>query len=370
LSQVSSRSFDLRPLTRLTVAAVALGSLACAERVNRPIKSLPVAVLGNSDSHSYQDSLLLRGPTSRGGTYRSVTYQWTEIWMRLRGNEVDLGAWGIWGSRWKIARVVQGLGVAARAPRKQDYEYNFAVSGARCGHLLDEGYPQVPSLLRVTNRDRERWAQGIVIIRIGINSFGLTNQLDEYGTRGLDASARERVMNCVSAIERTVQLIRSRYPMVHIVLVPISDDTNLASNLDRWRDPAALARIDAVLSLFEDQLRAMAERDPRMAFLDERGWFRQQWGSRSSDGAPAYRSISLGGPVPVTNSMGDHPRHLTLSDGHAGTVSNGLWLMNLVELLNARWALGLTPITGDEIARLADPEGRLGLRSTPKGSSQ
>jgi hypothetical protein len=339
--------------------------MACAERVEKPVESLPVAVLGNSDSHSYQDSLLLHGPTTRGGPYRAVTYQWTEIWMRLRGSEVDLGTWGTWGSRWKVARVLQAVGVPARAPRKQDYAHNFAVSGAHCAHLLDEGFPQVPPLLRVMNRDRDRWAKGVVIIRIGINSFGRTAQLEEYSTRGLDTSARERVMNCVSAIERAISHIRSKHPTVRIVLIPISDDTNLAANLDRWRDPTALARIDEVLSLFEERLRAMADRDQRLAFLDERGWFRRQWGSRAPDGSPDYRAVSFGGPVPVTNSMGDHPRHLTLSDGHAGTVSNGLWLMNLVDLLNARWGLGLTPITRDEIARLADPDGRVGLRATP-----
>ena len=323
---------------------------------------LPVAVLGNSDSHAYQDTLLLQGDL-RGAGYRPNTFQWTEIWARLRPTEVDQGRWGVWGSRLKIARLRRALGMSARAPMKLDYEFNFALSGARCANLLDEGFPQAPALLSLMDRSPGAWAGGVVIIRIGINSVGLTPQLEEYAATGLTSAARDRVAGCVSAIERTVQLIRSRHPTTKIVLVSISDDRNLASNLERWRDRASNENIEAVQALFDAGLRGLAAKDAHAAFIDERAWFRRQWGGRTPDGAPDYRTVSLGGTTPVRNAIGDHPSNLTLADGHAGTVSNALWLNELIDVLNARWQLRLTPLRTEEIARLADPEGTYGLRA-------
>jgi hypothetical protein len=341
------------------VAAI-LVSLACAERLETTGK-LSVAVLGDSDSHSYQDSLLLHEPGMRGGAYRATTLQWTDIWARLRPHEVDLGRWGIWGSRLKVARLLRALGANPRAPRKMDHEFNFAMSGARCAELLDDGFPQAPALLNLMNRSPRRWANGVVIIRMGINGVGLTPQLEEYASSGLTPAVRQRVAACVTSVDRASRLIRSKHPTTKLVIVSISDDRNVASNLERWRDRAALENIESVLAHFDEGLRGLAQ-DSNTIFLDERDWFRRQWGGRTPDGMPDYRTMSFGGRESVSNSIGDHPRHLTLTDGHAGTVSNGMWLVNLVDLLNQRWNIGLTPITESEIARLADPDGRYGIR--------
>lgn len=324
---------------------------------------IPVGVLGDSDSHSYHDSILLPAPHQRGGEYRSTTFQWTEIWERLRPAEVDLGEWGTWGTSRRAARIRRALWLPARAPRKVDYRYNLAFSGARCLHLVTTASRQVEPLLRLMDRDPQRWARGVVIIRIGINSIGGTDHLDSYAEDGVTPETRERILPCVEHIQDGVQQIREAHPTTRIVLIGIANDANWAKRLDRWQDPEALANIAQVLDLFDGALAGMARSDPYTAFMDDRAWFRRHWGGRDpDDGRPAYGSVSLGGPVPVTNTYGDHPSNVAVEDGHAGTVANGIWLSDLVKLIEEEWNLGLTPPRPDEVARLADPEGAYGLR--------
>lgn len=101
---------------------------------------IPLAVLGDSDSHSYHDTISFKNPLERGGKFRSITFQWTEVLARLRNNQIDQGYWGVWGSRrGLIAEFRSALGLEGRAPKKLDFRYNFAVSGAGCADLV-EGY--------------------------------------------------------------------------------------------------------------------------------------------------------------------------------------------------------------------------------------
>lgn len=59
---------------------------------NSPRTTIALAVLGDSSSHSYQDSKSFPlGSTSRGGAFRARTFQWTEVLARLRGNELNPG---------------------------------------------------------------------------------------------------------------------------------------------------------------------------------------------------------------------------------------------------------------------------------------
>src|SRR5690606_24486956 len=95
--------------------------------------AVPLAVLGDSDSHAYHDTLHFPpGWPARGGPSRAITFQWTEVLARRRPEAIDLGPWGRWGMRRSWARVLGRLGRTVRAPRKEDHRHNFAVSGARC----------------------------------------------------------------------------------------------------------------------------------------------------------------------------------------------------------------------------------------------
>src|SRR3546814_19030363 len=65
------------------------------------------------------------------------------------------------------SRAVGLLGINVRKPRKRDYRYNFAVSGATCGDFFG-GWREVDNLLNTVRADTNLWRQGVVVIRIGV----------------------------------------------------------------------------------------------------------------------------------------------------------------------------------------------------------
>jgi hypothetical protein len=323
---------------------------------------IPLAVLGDSDSHSYHDDILLSDPRLRGGEFRATTFQWTEVLGRLRAREIDLGEWDSWGMSRTLATLLEQVGIAARAPRKRDYRYNFALSGAVCEDLLEGSERQVERLLHLMEAAPARWERGVVVIRIGINSIGNKGDLDRYAQNGLDAENRGRIEACAGAIRQSMAMIRERFSHTVIILVGMSDDTNLPDNFADWQDATSIRNIEHVLAWYEDSLQALCAADPRAAFTSDRLWFKSVWGARREDGGSGYREVSFGGRAAVTNTVGDHPRNVTLADGHAGTISNALWTTGLVELLDRQFGFAITPISRDEIAELADPEGVYGIR--------
>lgn len=322
---------------------------------------IPLGVLGDSDSHSYHDAILLDSAHPRGGRYHAVTYQWTEILGALRGSQVDLGRWSVWGSWGQVAALLRRAGIHLRAPRKQDYRFNFAITGARCEDLLNAPYRQTAQLLDVMREDSSRWARGVVVIRIGINSIGRQQDLDHYAATGLDAASRARIGRCHADIHRAMTMIRAEHPHTAIVIAGMSDDRNVPSNFSRWRSATAMTNITDVLQWDEQSLRNLCASDPRAVFISDREWFDTIWGSRNAVGEPAYRDIGFGGVTTVQNTMGDHPGNVTLADGHAGSVSNGLWARHFVDVLRMRFGLSIRPITPAEIASLVDPDGAFGI---------
>lgn len=312
---------------------------------------VPLAVIGDSDSHSYQDRLSFpEGTAKRGGRYRRTTLQWDEVLARLRGRRFDLGAWGEYGTAARVAGLGHRLGLHLRAPRKQDYRNNFAVSGQGCDGLM-AGYRQVPALIAQMDEDPAAWRDGVVVIRIGVNDFGMAGQLDALARDPAAPQAQEPIAACVRAIGASVAAIHARHPATRIVLVGIFDNAHWPRYLDRWRSPRQLADIERGLDAFDHALLRMAQADPRVAFFDDRAWFAARWGGRGPDGRPAYRPVTLGG-LRIENREGDAPDNAVLADGHAGLVWNALWAQSLVVLLNARFGLGIVPIREEEIVAL------------------
>ncbi|QDH68830.1 SGNH/GDSL hydrolase family protein [Marilutibacter alkalisoli] len=313
---------------------------------------LPLAVIGDSDSHAYQDRISFpEGGPERGGAWRTSTFNWVEVLARLRGDELDPGEWGAYGVPGRLARVLDGVGVQARRPRKQDYRFNFAVSGAGCGDLMG-GVRQVPALIELMDEAPERWRRGVVVIRIGINDVGTRTALLELAADPAGSPAAGRIADCVDAIRVAVQAIHRRHPDTRIVLVGIFDNTHWAQDLAKDWTPAGLANIARALDGYDRALIDMARGDDRLTFFDDRRWFAGRWGGRDARGQPAYRDVVLPGRIRVSNSVGDAPRHAVLQDGHAGVAWSAAWAQSLVILLNLRWESGLTPISDEEVAGL------------------
>lgn len=342
-------------LTRgaLAVAAVLLGVLAL-RTIHVPKEhplvnnAVSLAVLGNSDSHAYHDTVWF-APDSpeRGGANRAVTLQWTEILRQLRPTELDPGEWATVGRSARVARVAQWFGMHVRSPRKQDFAYNFAFSGARCEHLGGTR-GQTAALLHTIRSNPNRWANGVVIIRIGINDVGTKELLADVSVNGLTTRARRIVEDCGVAIRGAVFGIRAASPATQIVLIGIDDNVNWPPNFDQFHSAEQMSALTVMHDAFDRELKTLAAHDSLVRFYDERAWFRSLWGGRTSTGDLDYRSVSLGG-IEVTMSQGDGLSHAVIADGHAGTLTNAVWARDLVTFLHDHCGLSVTPISTDEL---------------------
>jgi hypothetical protein len=341
---------------RRSPAAVAAGSAVPSSRIR-------FAVLGDSDSQSYHDALALRDPSMRGGSYRGTTWQWTEVLARLRGDRIDFGAWGAWGTGSYRAYFDEAFGFLARTPPKDDYRYNFAVSGATCSQLMGHPLRQAIRLVDLMNTEPQAWRDGIVLMRIGVNDIGGNDVLDEL-SRDPAASHPAALINaCIDAIGETVGLIRSQHPDTYIALVGVLNNADWSVDFNKWQSAKEIANIDAGLDLFDDGLRKLAAANRHVAFLDDRAWFRSLWGKRDDQGRPLYKTVHLSAGWKIANTSGDDPHNAVLSDGHAGVVWNTLWARHLVASLNAAFGLHFTPITNAEVIDFLRPSFAASARS-------
>ena len=315
---------------------------------------VPLAILGDSDSQSYQVTLS-SPPGTRFGKYSALTFQWPEVLARLRPLEIDLGNWGVRGTRRSIAEAMDRLGFGGRFPRKEDYLHNWAFGGAACDSLTGYNGRLAPRLVIMMNREREKWSKGVVVIMLGVNDFGHSDSLDLLAEDPVAPEVQTRILSCLKQIQSAVKLIHRSHPSTRIVLVGVLGDTNDPSQFPRWHSAKALSNISAGLDVFDQGLAAMALSDQRIAFFDQRRWFAKQWGGRGEQGEPNYKTVTIGGEFTVSNSAGNEPTHALTADEHAGLVWNALWAQALVTLMNSRFEIGVAPIGEREITALVKP---------------
>jgi hypothetical protein len=328
-----------------------------------PSGRIRFAVLGDSDSQSYHDTLMLGDPHMRGGARRATTWQWTEVLGRLRGDQIDLGKWGAWGTNKYRAYFDEAVGLLARTPPKYDYRYNFAVSGAICNQLMGHPAREAIRLVDLMDTEPQAWRGGVVLIRIGINDVSAREVVDEMSS---DPSAPHSVAvihGCMEAIGEAVTLIRKHHPDTWIVLVGVLSDADSPDKFGNWRSATEMARIEAGLDLFDNGLRKLAAADRHVYFLDDRAWFRSLWGRRDDGGRPLYKTVHLSPGWAITNTAGDDPHNALLSDDHAGVVWNALWAQHLVTSLNAAFGLHIRPITDAEVIGFLQPSFAASARS-------
>jgi len=320
-------------------------------------------VIGDSDSHSYRDSYY---GIRRGGKYHDVTFQWTEILARIRPSEVDLGPFGFWGSHNTFYHIRKFLGLYAR-PRKQDFEYNFAVSGATCDTLPPQSFLRQSYLAsRLIKKNPRYWNNGLVIIRIGVNDFGQWRHLKKYVSGNITQQVEKPILNCIDRIQDTVSLIRTSNVSVKIILLGIMDNSNWPPVMPL--DDNGHRNINRVLDIYDNDLRSIARNDPNILFVEDRKWVEHIIGYWNSEKYIGHREINLGGKTNISNSSGDNPHNIILNDEHSGTVLNGLWIQHLFHKLNDHFGTGFTPLLNSEIADLADPTGQFGI-APPKSNN-
>ncbi|MFX1671483.1 SGNH/GDSL hydrolase family protein [Paraburkholderia sp. A2WS-5] len=327
-------------------SAAAAGSAVPSGRIR-------FAVLGDSDSQSYHDTLMLGNPGDRGGPWRATTWQWTEVLDRLRGDQIDLGEWAVWGTGKYRAYFDEAFGFLARTPPKDDYRYNFAVSGATCNQLMGHPLREAIRLVDLMDTEPQAWRGGIVLIRIGVNDIGAHDVLDELSRDSTASRPRALTNACIDAIDEAVALIRRRHPDTYVVLVGVL--SNADANYDKWLSGREIANIDAGMDFFDNGLRKLAAAYRGVYFLDDRAWFRSLWGTRDGQGRPLYKTVHLSPGWAITNTSGDDPHNALVSDGHAGVVWNTLWTQHLITSLDAAFGLHLKPITDAEVIGFLRP---------------
>ncbi|WP_442285748.1 SGNH/GDSL hydrolase family protein [Variovorax sp. M-6] len=320
-----------------------------------PAGAISLAVLGDSNSHSYQDRIAFPpGSAERGGTRRSNTFQWTEVLERLRGREVDLGLWGRWGRRPVVAWARGWLGLeGGRTPKKEDYLFNFAKSGATCFDLLSGRVRQAQHLVELMDREPERWTRGVVVIRIGLNNW--SGLLDLQARDPNAPELRDATAYCAGEIDRTVALIHAAHPLTRILVVGIGNEADDPLQADKWQSATESANINAALDAFNAALRQVATGRTNVAFFDDLAWFRALWGGRGESGMPDFKTVAIGPKLRVTHTLGDDPGNALLADDHPGVVWSTLWAQSLVARLNEAFGLALTPISDAEVVRFLEP---------------
>jgi hypothetical protein len=321
--------------------------------------ALALAVLGDSDSTGYQNRVDFSGRTLppealAGGAFHGITLQWHEALARLRPQDIDLGPHGTWGlPRWQsLTRLRDALGQPWRGPLKQDHRHNFAWPSG-CSSLTTEPWAQAPRLAQLMRQSPERWQQGVVVIRIGVNDFGKDDTLDRLARDPADAASRQLMDACAAQYATAMRLLRQDQPTLRFVLVGIANNAHWVPYLDRWASAAEQANIAAGLQHFDNALRKLADADANVAFFDDQAWFEARWGSRDAQGQPAYRTPAIAPGWTVSNTRGDDPRHAVLGNQHAGLAWNLWWAQSLVALMRDRFAMKVPAISDEELARFA-----------------
>ena len=337
------------------LAAHDVGPPAQVFKENRPAGAVPLAVLGDSNSHSFQDGLVFRpGDGSRGGDFHARTLGWVDGLARLRGQELDLGPRLIWGSDGRISSVRRVLGLpVGRIPIKEDYLYNFANSGADCNSLTSGPFRQAPRLAALMDKEPERWRNGVVVIFIGVNDWirALDLQLRDPGAPELDTV----IVRCTRRIAESMSMLRERQPGLRFLVIGLDNPANDPSNADKFRSAVQMQNLRVALARFNASLREMIDNTPGAAYFDQDAWFHGLWGDRDAQGQPRYRAVTIGNGFKVTNTKGDDPHNVLLDDGHAGTVTNALLLQAIIGRMREAFGIPVTPIGDDELWRYLQP---------------
>lgn len=318
-----------------------------AQRHARPTR---LAILGDSDSQAYQDTVSFpAGSPWRGGPHRPQTWQWSEILAQLRGDQLDLGPWSIWGAPQTLALLQDAIGLGGRSPRKMDHQYNFAQSGAGCEALVH--YRMARRLVKLMDQAPQAWLDSIVVIRIGINDLGTREALQALSADPMDHQVQARIASCIAQHTQAIELIHAHHPRTRIVLVGLFNNMDWPPYAALWQTAQARAHIRQGLAVFNTALQRLAAQDSRLAYFDDEAWFANHWGTRDAQGHPAYRPVTPDGLHPTTHSQGDALTHATLADGHAGTVWNLLWTQALIDLIHQRFDTRILPLADAELAR-------------------
>lgn len=250
-----------------------------------------VAVAGDSWSDAY------RANDNRcKGTFAAVSLNWVE---HLERNNMDFGVWGSYPE-----------------PRRIDYAYNYARSGAVSADVNTKG-----QAAGVASQ-----APDVAILFVGSNDIDVARKQRAreiyYGT--ITAASRAAFINgIVNAHLTAMQTMQSTGAKGWMVTLFESPRPSAS-----YQDPVGLARIAAVAQEINTRLVQGAVAGG-YGMIDAEGFY--VWltarGSLQPDG-----TLLVAGRT-ITRTASCNPRSIMFPDGHPGTVFQGLWGTYIAEIV-------------------------------------
>jgi hypothetical protein len=203
------------------------------------------------------------------------------------------------------------------------------------------------------DRDPELWKRGVVVIRIGVNDWSRTLDLQAHSP---DAPEVRAVTDfCAGEIRKSLERIHASHPQTRVLVVGLAVDTADPEIQEGWHTAQEINNLQIAVDKFNAAVRKVAESAPGGAFFDDAAWSARHWGARAADEVHPEVSIEIGKAFKVTNTGGDDPHNGLLADDHAGLAWNALWAQSFVELLRNTYHLPLTPISDQEVAAFVLP---------------
>ena len=296
--------------TKPQVASEIISNLIPAPAV-RPLKIKGIAVLGDSQSDEYH------GNDARGGIFSSNTLNWVELLSKYR--KINFGSWGYYGETRRIG-----------------YEYNWARTGATSYSMVVSGQAEGVA------KQVESGEVNVAIIYIGANDFspfiGDSGYTQIYNGSITDEEIIAKVNDIVANITSSGEIIQ-KGGNAKIVIVKVPDWGKHIGIQIAFPNPEQRDRVTNAIKSVNKKIDNLADKN----------------GYVTLDPDIAYSNLVESGL-----KVGDHkmqmfllnndPKNVFLEDGvHLGTVANGLFANEIINLLNNRFATKISPFSNKEL---------------------
>lgn len=252
-----------------------------------------LGVMGDSFSDEYQ------ADDHRGGDYYPTTFNWLELLVKNRG--VNMGSWG-----------------SRPSPRRTGYEYNWAMSGARCIDVINWG--QDTGLAGQVR-------QGLitdVLLHVGANDFAIWNgtYAQFYNTPEEGGLTDEQIQDKVNAFVDNVSSIVDTIKAagnVHMMVSNLADRGLSPVFQQQFPDSTKRQRVTNAVIAINNGLASLAQ-TKNITILDQ-----FNLGNSIIAKVDANGNYKVGSESISLFVDGDEPHHMLLGDHeHVGTVMSGV----------------------------------------------
>jgi cysteine-rich repeat protein len=281
---------------------------------------LGFAVLGDSNSDEY------RADDNRGGAYMSVTFNWVEALVILRS--ANIGPWGTRGET-----------------RRTGYENNWARTGANMNSMLTGGQ-HTNVAAQIVSGDVSH-----VVIHNGINDFNNNGAYSTIYSGALSGAALQTFIDGVVADLTTAVDTLLVAGAAQVVVTDIIDPGNSLNIISSFPDPVGRQLVTDAVDQANSQIATMLSSRPLTQYLSMRLLTDPIIASATANGG----FYDVGGELIDMFNSGDEPHNGQLGDsqGHSGTVMNGLFANFVFINPFNTIGLGMAPLTDQEILNLA-----------------